>query len=130
MLLLKFILFNGVALLTKFIQLHVANTALRNSVVYRNCLNKLLQQEVISKKQRYRLLEKHLNSVKDDLLLSINLFDYNHVCNYLLIKNYKFLRSHQKIYSKKLVTLIKGINNVSHDPKTVIFSFSKYKLTK
>ena len=44
--------------------------------------------------------------------------------------NDKSLCSHQKIHSKKLLALIKEINNVGHDPQTVIFNFSKYKLTK
>ena len=114
----------------KFIQFLVANKELRNSVPYKKCLNKLLQQEVIIKKQRYRLLEKDLKLVKDELLLSINLFDYNHVCNLFPVKNGKSSRSHQKIHSKKLLALTKGINNVGHDPKTVIFNFSKYKLIK
>ena len=30
----------------------------------------------------------------------------------------------------KLVALAKGINNVGHDRKIIIFNFSKYKLTK
>ena len=108
----------------------MANKEICNSVAYRKCLNKLLQREIINKKRRYRLLEKDLKSVIDELLLSINLFDYNHVCNLFLVKNNKSLRSHQKIRNKKLLALTKGINNVGHDPKTVIFNFSKYKLTK
>ena len=114
----------------KFIQFRVANKELQNSVACRKSLNKLLQQEVINKKQRYRLLEKDLKSVKDELILHINLFGYNHVCNLFLVKNDKPFRSHQKIHSKKLVVFTKRINNVGHDPKTVIFNFSKYKLTK
>ena len=49
----------------KFIQFRVANKELRNSVAYKKCLNKLLQQEVVNKKRRYRLLEKNLKLVKD-----------------------------------------------------------------
>ena len=114
----------------KYIQFRIANRELWNSVACRKSLNELLQQEVINKKRRYKLLEKDLKSVKDKLLLSINLFDYNHVCNLFLVKNDKSLRSHQKIHSKKLLALTKVINNVGHNPKTVIFNFSKYKLTK
>ena len=79
------------------IQFRVANKELWNSLAYRKCLNKLLQQGVINKKRRYRLLEKDLKSVKDELLLSINLFDYNHVYNIFLVKNDKSLRSHQML---------------------------------
>ena len=68
--------------------------------------------------------------MKEELLLSINLLNYNHVCNLFLVKNDKSLRSHQKIHSTKLLALTKGINNYGHDPKAVIFNFSKYKLTK
>ena len=68
--------------------------------------------------------------MKDELLLSINLFDYNCVSNFFLVKNDKSLRSHQKIHSKKLFALTEGINNVGHNPKTIIFNFPKYKLTK
>ena len=114
----------------KFIQFRVANKEFRNSVAYRKCLKKLLQKEIINKKRRYKLLENDLKSVKDELLLSINLFDYNHVSNLFLVKNDKSLRSLQIIHSKKLLALTKGINNVGHDPKTVIFNFCKYKLTK
>ena len=114
----------------KFIQFRVANKEFRNSVACRKCLKKLLQQEVINKKQRYWLLEKDLKSVKDELLLSINLFDYNYVCNIFLVRNDNFLRFHQKMHSKKLLALTKCIHNVDHNPKTVIFNFCKYKLTK
>ena len=76
----------------------------------------------------YRLLEKDLKSVKDQLFLSINLLDYNQVCNLFLVKNEKSLRSHQKVLSKKLLAFAKSINKVGCDPKTVIFSFSKYTL--
>ena len=81
----------------KFIQFRVANKELWNSVAYRKYLNKLLQQEFINEKQRYRLLEKDLKSVKDEFLLSINLFDYDHVCNLFLVKNDKFLRFSSKV---------------------------------
>ena len=40
------------------------------------------------------------------------------------------MRSHQKIHSKKLLVLTKSNSNVGRDPKTVIFYFSTYKLTK
>ena len=68
-----------------------------------------MQQDVTNKKRRYRLLEKDLKSVNDELLLSIN-----------------FL----KIHSKKLLALTKGIDNVGDNPKAVIFNFSKYQLIK
>ena len=68
--------------------------------------------------------------MKDELLLSINLFDYNHVCKLFLVKNDKSLDSHLKIHSKKLLALTNVINNIGHDPKTLISNFSKYILTK
>ena len=68
--------------------------------------------------------------MKDELLLSINLFDYNPACNHFLVKNYKSFRSHQKIHRKKVLALTKVINYVGHDPKTVITNFSKYNLVK
>ena len=74
-------------------------------------------------------MEKNLKSVKDKLLFKVNLFDYNHVCNISLVKNDKSLRSNQKIQTKKLLGLTKDLNSVGHDPKIVIFNFSKYKLT-
>ena len=88
-------------------------------------MNELLQQEVINENRRYSLLEKNLKSVKDELLLSESLFDYNHVCNLFVVKNDKSLRSHQKIQSKKQLALTKGVNNVGDDPNTVTFNFSK-----
>ena len=60
----------------KFRQFHKVNKELRNSVAYRKYLDKLLQKEVINKKRRYKLLEKDLKSVEDQLLLSTSLFDY------------------------------------------------------
>ena len=63
-------------------------------------------------------------------MLSLNLLDYNHVCNLFLVKNDSSLGSYQKTHSKKLFTLTKGINNVCHNLKTGIFNFSKYKLPK
>ena len=63
-------------------------------------------------------------------MLSVNLFDYDHVWNFFLVKNDKSLLSHQKIHSKKLLALTKGISNVGHGPKAVFSNFLKYKLTK
>ena len=68
--------------------------------------------------------------MKDELLLSINLFDYDHVCNLFLVKTDKSLRSHQKMHSKKLLHLEKSITNVGNNPKTVVFDISNYSLTK
>ena len=48
----------------EFIQFRLANKELWNSVVYRKCLNRLLQQEIVNKKRRYRLLEKDVKPVK------------------------------------------------------------------
>ena len=90
----------------------------------------VILNQVISNKKIYRLLEKDLKSVKGQLFLSINLLDYNHVCNLFLVKNDKSLHSHQKVFSKKLLAFAKSINKVRCDPKTVIFSFSKYNLAK
>ena len=81
-------------IIPKFRQFCIVNKEHWNSVAYRKCLNKLYQRVVINKKRRYRLLEKDLKSMKYKLLLSISLFQYNHVCNHLfLFKNDKFLRS-------------------------------------
>ena len=62
------------------------------------------------RKKRYRFLENDLKSVKDEMLFSINLFDYNHVCSLFLVKNEKSLRFRHKIHSKKLLALTKGIH--------------------
>ena len=62
------------------------------------------------RKKRYRFLENDLKSVKDEMLLSINLLDYDHVCSLFLVKNEKSLRFRQKIHSKKLLALTKGIH--------------------
>ena len=116
-------------IIPKFKKFRVVNKEIRNSVAYKEFLKKLLQQEFNYKKQRYRLLERNLKSVFDKLLLNVDLYCYNQVCNLFLVKS-KSLRSHQKILSKKLLALTKGINNVDLDTKTVIFKFFKYKLTK
>ena len=44
--------------------------------------------------------------------------------------NNESLCSHQKVHTKKLLVLTKDISTVAHDPRTVIFNFSKYNLTK
>ena len=58
------------------------------------------------------------------------MFDYNHVCNLFLVKNNNSLCSHQKIHSKKLLALTKGISKVGYDLQIVIFNFCRYNLTK
>ena len=69
--------------------------------------------------------------MKDELLLSINLLDYNLVCNLFQVKNDKCLDSHQQIqHSKELLALTKDINKVRHNPKIVIFNFSNYNRIK
>ena len=108
----------------------VANKDLQHSSTYKKCLKKLLQQEVINKRKRFKVLEKELKSIKERLLLNLNVFDFNHVCNLFLVKNDKSLSYHQGIHNKKLASLSKTEIVSEHDPKKVIMNFSNYSLSE
>ena len=81
----------------KFVQFRDANKDLRNSSTYRQCLTKLLKQEISNKKRCPRLLKKDLQSARNELMCKLEWINFNHVCNLFLLGNDKALRKHQKI---------------------------------
>ena len=84
----------------KFVQFCLANRDLRNSSAYQQWQQKLLKQETINKKRRFRLVKKNLSSVKYELMFKLQWIDFHNVCNLVLVGNDKSTSKHQNIKDK------------------------------
>ena len=101
----------------KFLQFRLANKDLRSSSTYRQFQQKLLKQEIINKKRRFKLVEKNLLSVKNELMFKLKWIDFHHVCNLFLTGNDRSISKHQKIQDKKFCKLSSFVREkVSPDP--------------
>ena len=116
----------------KFLQFRLANKYLRSSSTFRQCQQKLLKQEIINKKRCFKLMEKDLLSVKNELIFKLKWIDFHHVCNLFLTGNDKSISKHQNIQDKKFGKLSSFVGEkvLSHDPEKVIYNFSKHNLTE
>ena len=115
----------------KFVQFRVANRDLGESSAYRQCQQKLLKQEIIYKKRRFRLVKKDLSSVKNELMFKLKCIDFHHVCNLFLVGNDRSISKHQNIQDKKFCKLSNSVvGDASHDPEQVIHNFSSHILTE
>ena len=93
-------------IIPKFVQLHVSNKGLENSVTYRRYQIMLLKQEIFIKKRKLRTLRRDLTWVRNELSLRLSFIDLNHVCNLFLIGNDKAILKHRQIQNKKkIITL-------------------------
>ena len=87
--------------------------------------------EIINKKRRFKLVEKDLLLVKNELMFKLKWIDFHHICNLFLTGNDKSISKHQKIQDKKFCNLSTFVREkVSHDTEKVIYNFSKHNLTE
>ena len=66
--------------------------------------------------------------LKDNLIASMNVIDYAHICSILLISNDKILTKKKDTQDRKIIGLING-KGKGIDPENVIFIFSSYVLS-
>ena len=117
-------------LVPKFLNFKVTNTSLRDSKAYRECQNKLLNQEIQNKKSHQRSKEKELKTLQNELVRTLSLVDYTHLISLFAKGNDEALSKCKTVHKKKLYKLgyferDKDVN----DPDQVIHNFSSYTLS-
>ena len=120
-------------LIPKFLQFKLRNRHLHNSVVYRKCQIKLLEERIKAKRKRINVVEKDTKRIKEELQGTLSCLDFSYICSLFLIANDKSNLHLDNIQKRKLKNLLevllKEVINDSHDPNKVIFNFSSYELS-
>ena len=120
-------------LILKFLQFKLANRHLHNSVVYKKCHIKLLEEEIRAKQKRINILEKDTKRIKEELQGTLSCLDFSYICSLFLVANDKSVLHHENIQKRKLKNLLeillKEVVNDSHNPNKMIFNFSSYELS-
>ena len=118
-------------LIPKFLQFKLANRHLHNSVVYKKCQIKLLEEEIRAKRKRINILEKDTKRIKEELQGTVSGLDFSYICSLFLVANDKSILHQDNIQKRKLKNLfsLKEVINDNHDPNKVIFNFSSYELS-
>ncbi|CAB4015249.1 Hypothetical predicted protein, partial [Paramuricea clavata] len=108
----------------------VANRRLRKSSAYRQCQNKLLQDEINAKHARIRILSAQVTTTHANLASLVSTLDFIHLKNISDRENSKKLNQHQRVQDRKLFRLNaeqKHSNTI--DPNAVVFNFSNRLIT-
>ena len=69
--------------------------------MYRQCLIKLVKEEIPNKKGKPKTVREDLTSVRDKFSLKLSFIDVSHVCNLVLIENNKAILKDKQIQNKK-----------------------------
>ena len=119
-------------LIPKFLQFKLASRHLHNSIVYKKCQIKLLEEEIRAKRKRINILKKDTKRIREELQGTLSCLDFSYICSLLLVANDKSILHNDNIQKQKLKNLLeillKEVINDSHDPNKVIFNFSSYEL--
>ncbi|CAB4039072.1 Hypothetical predicted protein, partial [Paramuricea clavata] len=83
----------------------VANRRLRKSSAYRQCQNKLLQDEINAKHARIRILSAQATTTHANLASLVSTLDFIHLKNISDRENSKKLNQHQRVQDRKLFRL-------------------------
>ena len=78
-------------LLPKFLQLKLASRHLHNSVVYKKCQIKLLEEEIRAKRKSINILEKDTNRIREELQGTLSCLDFSSVCSYFISLYFQFI---------------------------------------
>ena len=109
----------------RFLWFKVANRRLRNSSAYRQCQNKLLQEEISSKHARIRILSAQSTVAYSNLAGLVSPIDFIHLKTLSDRENSKKLTQHQRIQDRKLFRLCSDSKTTNAiNPNDVIFNFS------
>ena len=103
---------------------------MRNSSAYRQCQNKLLQDEINAKHARIRVLSAQLTTAQSVLAPLVSKTDFIHLKHVSDRENSKKLGQHQRVEDRKLFRLCaKQDQSSSFDPDAVVFNFSSRLIT-
>ena len=72
-------------LMPKFLQFKLGNRHLHNSVVYKKCQMKLLEEEIRAKRKRINILEKDTKRIKEELQGTLSCLDFSFICSLFLM---------------------------------------------
>ncbi|XP_057298506.1 uncharacterized protein LOC130629365 [Hydractinia symbiolongicarpus] len=114
----------------RFLQFKLSNKDLRSSDAYRQCQNRLLNEEIYIKKSTIRTLENQFNVHRNSLRASLSYLDFTHITCLFLARNDRILAANDETQKKKLFNL--GLQSVptKHDPDRVIHNFSSHILSE
>ena len=76
-------------LIPKFLQFKLTNRHLHNSVVYRKCQIKLLEERIKAKRKRINVVEKDTKRIKEELQGTLSCLDFSYICSLFLVANDK-----------------------------------------
>ena len=88
-----------------FVQFKVSNRSLRASRAYKHCQQKLLHQEIISKKAQIKSLNKQFNQWSSQIRQTVSFFDSVHTTHLFTMKNDRLMDRIRLTQGKKLVKL-------------------------
>ena len=109
----------------RFLWFKVANRRLRTSSAYRQCQNKLLQDEINAKHARIRVLSAQVTTAHSRLASLISNIDFIHLKNVSDRENSKKLNQHQRVQDRKIFCLCLGQKDSnSINPDDEVFNFS------
>ena len=93
------------SVIPRFLWFKVANRRLRTSSTYRQCQNKLLQDEINAKHARIRVLSAQVTTAQSRLASLVSNMDFIHLKNVSDRENSRKLSQHQRVQDRKLFHL-------------------------
>ena len=119
-------------LIPKSLQFKLANRHLHNSVVYKKCQIKLLEEKIRAKRKIVNISRKDKKTIKEELQGTLSFLDFSYICSLFLVANDEEILHHDNIHKRKLKSFLeislKEVINDSHDHNKVIFNFSSFEL--
>ena len=114
------------SVIPRFLWFKVANRRLRTSGAYRQCQNKLLQDEINAKHARIRVLSAQVTTSHSNLASLVSNMDFIHLKHVPDRENSKKLCQHQRVQDRKIFRLCTGQKSSasSFNPDDVVFNFS------
>ena len=82
----------------KFLRFKLVNRHLNNTLVYRQCQRRLLEEEIKSKRKRINTLENDTQRVKEELQRTFAVLDFSYICSLFLVTNDKSILHHDKVH--------------------------------
>ena len=112
----------------KFVQFKLVNLNLRNSSTYRDCQQRLLNEELNNKKEELNDSKHELSNLYENLYSEISFLDLKHIHTVITNGNEKTINTIKSTQNKKLEKLIIDYNNNKGTGK-IIYNFSTHVLT-
>ena len=93
------------SVIPRFLWFKVANRTLRTFGAYRQCQNKLLQDEINAKQARIRVLSAQVTTSHSNLASLVSNMDFIHLKHVSDRENSKKLCQHQRVQDRKIFRL-------------------------